>query len=589
MNHQINNNFKQPNRAPINKNVGFNPNRRVGPKKPGSRPNGANKNVKRVPIKQPQGANKTYLSPNTPTTYNPVNNNSISNKNLSQINLSSVHLNKNRRRNPKNIKNKISVPNTYNKNKTHQMISLDAINLNGNNNINQPKKLQVNPLFNSHKNQGIKNVKVNLDTNTKENLPIDSIEKNEFTLKELMNLNVDSDKTEKVFVKGVMKYKIKDQKILDAIASGEWFEEPKIEETISDNQNEQVIENQQLESEFANVEVVDTNQEVQTVEYGDQNIVDNNQTDLYKDQPLNVDLDKNKSLEDFDLNLPASKIVETWNKNLWKQEDVLYKLYNLSYNKNNDPLVEGSLKNISLDIFPGDRIAIMSNDSYSDSLLLDVLTNKKEKESGYIFCNLKRGQKWLDVYSEEFKGFNVEQFNQKNTALYQLKSPNYIAYANSKNDTIASTFKKIFKAYQAKIDETILNNLLSLLQLDKEMKLKIVDATILHNRKINFICDVLFKKKVIVLNNITSNLDVRQKMNFYRYINNLYQNSDTVIIFNVKDTIEVKLFANRLVMIDEGELLVNKRLKDILNTFETLDLFIVSVFDNLNKKYIEKR
>lgn len=659
MNNQINNKKRQPNRNAPNHNVGFNPNRRINGPKKNNKPNGLNTaSHKNIPTKQQTGIpnklpnnqhNKPIgtkpitppkpinSKPNTigqpqhkpvnhkPNLPKPITNNNNNKNNLNPINLSNKTLNnqpnnkfnKNKKISNKNLKNKVTIPNTYDKNKNLTIVPIQTIDqqdIKGD--LSQPSKLLVDNIVNENKTVEIQNVKVDLQNNTRENLPIESIEKNQFTLKELINLDVDIDDTEKVFVKGTMKYKITRQEVLNAIASGEWFDKSKkeIENILADtkvvketSKNVEEINNLSItvDKEFENIETITTNQEINQPEYSQENVVENtnnNQANFsYVDKQENINTDNQQLVDNNNSTINKQQNVvfnpipttfninDTWNKNLWRQEDILYKIYNITYNKNHEPEKQGYLNNVCLDIYPGDRIAFMSNDSISDSTLLDILINKIEKDSGYVFCNLKREQKWLDIHSNEYKGFDLETFNQKNKEMYQFNSPDYLVYANYKMDTIWSAFKKIFNAFKVKPNEIVFNELTKLLKLDEDKKVKINDLTDLHIRKINFICDVLFSKKVIVINNITNNLDVPQKLNFYRYINILFEKTDNVVLYNIQDIMEVKLFANRLVIIDNGDFVVNKRLKDILNTFETLDIFIVDVLDKLNKKYIEKR
>lgn len=306
--------------------------------------------------------------------------------------------------------------------------------------------------------------------------------------------------------------------------------------------------------------------------------------DTFQDTFEQIEYDKKI---DYEEKIKPLQIVKNWNKKLWRPEDVLYKIYNISFNQNHDDPYAGCLYNFSFDIYPGDRIAILSHDSMSDLLLLDILKNYVPKDSGYVFFNLKREQKWFDIYSSEFDGFDIEMYNRRYEAIYQLQSPDYFEYGKNKNDTVDSTFKKIFNKIKQVVNEKLFNDLLYLLDFEKELDTLMSSLDDLKSRKFVFICDVLIGKKIIIMSNLTEGFDITQKISFYRYINALYQDSDTVIIFNVKDSFEVKLLANRLIIIDDGEPVVNKRIKDILNTFETLDTFIIEAFDKLHKKYLE--
>ncbi len=468
------------------------------------------------------------------------------------------------------------------------------------------------------------------------------LSKNLFTLKELIDLNIDVDYTKKVFMNGTTKYSITNELVLEQLQNGDWFksEEEKQHDYFYNNaieknnvdeitdefyqqDDDQINFNNQQDDLFYNNQNI-SNQEIvydqlndnqQVVSSYRENIQDQytnyDSLEQHLEKPINVEDGnvqddykyENEYYDDVDESLnyvehgnydgyqqlpDANEIVSNWNKKLWRTEDILYKVYNISYNQNHEDPNQGCLYNLSFDVFPGDRIAIMAHDSVSDVLLMDILSNRVNKDSGYVFFNLKREQKWFDIYSNDYDGFDIELYNRRNDAIYQFQSPDYLAYATSKNDTISSTFKKIFNSVNYVVNEQVYEDLLYLLDIEKDLKTPIHVLSELQKRKFIFMCDVLIGKKIILMINLTEGFDMTQKLSFYRYINALYQDSDTVLIFNVKDSIEIKLLASRLMIIDDGEVVVNKKLKDILNSFETLDTFIVDVFDRLHKKYIQQ-
>ncbi|WP_412031970.1 hypothetical protein [Malacoplasma muris] len=479
---------------------------------------------------------------------------------------------------------------------------------------------------------------VNKNDTSIENL---DLSKNLFTLKELIDLNIDVDYTKKVFMNGTTKYSITNEFVLEQLQNGDWFksEEEKQHDYFYNNaieknnvdeindefyqQDDQINFNNQQDDLFYDNQNI-SNQEIVYDQLNDNQQVVSDYNENIQDQHINYDsleqhLEKpidveygsvqndykyeNDYYDDVDESLnyvehgnydgyqqlpDANEIVSNWNKKLWRTEDILYKVYNISYNQNHEDPNQGCLYNLSFDVFPGDRIAIMAHDSVSDVLLMDILSNRVNKDSGYVFFNLKREQKWFDIYSNDYDGFDIELYNRRNDAIYQFQSPDYLAYATSKNDTISSTFKKIFNSVNYVVNEQVYEDLLYLLDIEKDLKTPIHVLSELQKRKFIFMCDVLIGKKIILMINLTEGFDMTQKLSFYRYINALYQDSDTVLIFNVKDSIEIKLLASRLMIIDDGEVVVNKKIKDILNSFETLDTFIVDVFDRLHKKYIQQ-
>lgn len=280
-------------------------------------------------------------------------------------------------------------------------------------------------------------------------------------------------------------------------------------------------------------------------------------------------------------------VIESANKKLWKPNDVIYKVYNVSYNQNKTNKDLGCLYNVSFDIFPGDRIALLASDSISDRFLIEILKNNIAMDSGYIFFNLKREHKWYDIFSDEYNAIDVDLYNSRHQVIYQLQSPDYFAYGASKHDTVSSTFKKFFNSISFLVNNSVYENLVYLLNLHDKMKKNIHTLDELEKARFTFICDVLIGKKIILFSNLTYDFDINQKISFFRYINSLFQGTDVILIFTVKDTFEVKLLSNRLLIIDEGVTVVDKKVVDILKVYNSLDTFIYAVFDKIHKRIME--
>lgn len=460
-----------------------------------------------------------------------------------------------------------------------------------------------------------------------------------YTLAELNEMEISVENTTKKFYMGKMYYKLTDEYLnyLSKIQNGDYTNQEntltshgkeldnnltKKEQEIdyelnfdnpvksNENLSNQELEKSNLVSKKEKVNKNTNNYENNIDEDEDEDEELNNlviEDDVEFDQKLltgpDIQLDENIYLNEDEINgttnvdgdIPENdssnlenlindhtQILLNQNKNL--DTDLEYKIYSLSFNKNEKRKDLGKLDNITFDIYPKDRIMVLGSDkSKTSTTLIDVLSRRHEKQSGYVYFNIKRKQKWVDMYSKEFKQYDLDMVNKKSDVLYQLESPDYFSYGSEKKDTPLSLFKKVFYAIDVLVSESLFYKLIEIFDFKPLIKKHISQLSDTEKRIFVLICDILIGKHVLIIPLTEFKLEINKKIEFFSLLNNMNKNKSTIIIFSSWDILDAKIFANRVLCLDEGKMILDKKINDILKIHNSLDKFLLDYLQTNNR------
>ncbi|WPL38338.1 hypothetical protein [Malacoplasma iowae] len=219
----------------------------------------------------------------------------------------------------------------------------------------------------------------------------------------------------------------------------------------------------------------------------------------------------------------------------------------------------------------------------TSTTLIDVLSRRHEKQSGYVYFNIKRKQKWVDMYSKEFKQYDLDMVNKKSDVLYQLESPDYFSYGSEKKDTPLSLFKKVFYAIDVLVSESLFYKLIEIFDFKPLIKKHISQLSDTEKRIFVLICDILIGKHVLIIPLTEFKLEINKKIEFFSLLNNMNKNKSTIIIFSSWDILDAKIFANRVLCLDEGKMILDKKINDILKIHNSLDKFLLDYLQTNNR------
>lgn len=426
-----------------------------------------------------------------------------------------------------------------------------------------------------------------------------------YTLIELNNMGISVENTVKKFYMGKMYYKLTDEYLnyLNEQQNGNISNQEENSFTQSTSVD---VNYESSNNDFYNKEEIDYELDVSDTNNGNNFLNDyNNSEEQYFDFESDQSLEHNQDvyMSEDDVNgttyvegeIPDSdkynleNLINVHNDILFNQDknlesDLEYKIYNLSFNKEQLRKDLGKLDNITFDVYPKDRVMVLSSDeSKTSTTLIDVLSRRYEKNGGYVYFNIKRKQKWIDMYSKEFKQYDLDMINKKSDILYQLESPDYFSYGAEKRDTSLSLFKKVFYAIDVIVSETLFYKLIEIFDFKPVLKKVISQLSDVERRIFILICDILIGKHVLLIPLTELKLEINRKIDLFTLLNDLSQNKSTIVIFSSWDILDAKIFANRVICLDQGKKILDKNVNDILKVHESLDSFLLEYLQSSSR------
>lgn len=254
--------------------------------------------------------------------------------------------------------------------------------------------------------------------------------------------------------------------------------------------------------------------------------------------------------------------------------DVIYRVQNIDFNTwNEDDIYFGyKLNKINFDIYKGDRIVILSENFISNQLLIDVLRGDEIKTSGYVYKNVSRSQKWIDVDEDSFDE-NVSDFNE--IIFNGLMSPDYLSFGYRKRDTVATLMQKVFVALKVNVDEEFKYNLIRLMKFDDFLRKNVFELDDLNLEKFITICDILIGKKILLIKSICQGMAHNDKIELLNFLNRYFDKKRITVLYASDDFLEANIVANKIMILKDGFIVDFKNVDNVLKTHNTINDFIL--------------
>ena len=264
-------------------------------------------------------------------------------------------------------------------------------------------------------------------------------------------------------------------------------------------------------------------------------------------------------------------------KHDYANSNVFYRVSNIEFNTwNEDDIYFGyKLNDISFDIFSTDRIVIISDNSISNQLLIDVLRGDETKTSGYIYKNLVRAQKWIDIDDPEYDQYKIQSMDLNEEVYYGLTSPDYLSFGINKKDNVGITMSKIFKALQVQVNEQFKEKLLKLMKFESFLNVNVFELDDLNLEKFITICDILIGKKIILMKSICQGMTYNDKTELFKFLNKYFDAKKVTVLYAADDYLVANLLATKIMIIKEGNLIDVKRVDNLLAYFNSINDYIL--------------
>ncbi|UZK64462.1 ATP-binding cassette domain-containing protein [Mycoplasma mycoides subsp. capri] len=225
----------------------------------------------------------------------------------------------------------------------------------------------------------------------------------------------------------------------------------------------------------------------------------------------------------------------------------------VQYNNKSDLV----LKNINLDIFQGELVAIIGPSGVGKSTLFKIIINSLRPVKGQV-----------KVFDKDILKFNKKQkrlFISKIGFLTQ--TPNLIYTDNVYNNIIRSTskyknnFYKFFSILTRKQKIAIFEKLDELNILDKAF-FKVSELSGGQQQRVEIAKLLIKDVELILADEPTSNLDKKTSIEVLKVLKNISKQNKTILV-NIHDLSLVKRYFDRVIAINNKQIVFDKKTKDI--------------------------
>lgn len=269
-----------------------------------------------------------------------------------------------------------------------------------------------------------------------------------------------------------------------------------------------------------------------------------------------------------------SKIYEL--KDNYVNNNIFYKVQNVFFNTwDEDNIYFGyKLEDVTFDVYSGDRIVVISDDSITNQLLIDVLRGDEVKTSGYVYKNLFRKNQWIDTDDLKFNYSTLNDIDLNDELMYGLTSPDYLSFGLKKKDNVLVSMKKIFSSLGKSPNEKFVMRLIELMSFDSETNKNIFELDDLNLEKFITICDIAIDKKMILIKNICQGMSFNQKNDLLIFLNEYFTKNNVTVIYASDDLYDVNLCASKVMVIKKSQVIDFKPIEKILDTFKTVNDYV---------------
>lgn len=215
---------------------------------------------------------------------------------------------------------------------------------------------------------------------------------------------------------------------------------------------------------------------------------------------------------------------------------------------------QDSLQNINLTVHTGDKYGIFGPNGAGKTTLISILCGIIEATEGTV-CYLK-DQKKVDFRAiQPHIGFVPQEY-----ALYQELSPiQNLMY-----------FGALYNLSKAALKQRI-PEILNVLGLSHVAKHKISTFSGGMKRRVNLAIGIIHQPTILFLDEPTVGVDVQSKVAILKFLNVLNE-AGTTIVYTSHHLSEAQEFCNRIAMMDQGKIIMEGDLKELLIDHHVDDL-----------------
>jgi ABC-type cobalt transport system, ATPase component len=213
-----------------------------------------------------------------------------------------------------------------------------------------------------------------------------------------------------------------------------------------------------------------------------------------------------------------------------------------------------ALKNINIRISKGECVFIMGSNGAGKTTLIKHINGILKPTKGEVWVNGKNT-----------KNFTVAELSKIVGIVFQ--NPDHQIFASSVYEEVAFALRN-FK-FDEKYIENKVNETLKFFSLEKYKEASPLFLSGGEKKRVTIASVVCYEPEILVLDEPTVGLDLKQRKNLVNLVNELKKMNKTIIVVTHDIDFAIEL-ANRVIIMNEGEVLKEGSISDIIYDEETL-------------------
>lgn len=209
------------------------------------------------------------------------------------------------------------------------------------------------------------------------------------------------------------------------------------------------------------------------------------------------------------------------------------------------------LKNISLDIYEGENIALLGGNGAGKTTFVEILAGLNKASSGEI--------KYLFNYKKNFQEKIGIQFQDSSY-------PPAIS--------VKEVIKFMINIYGTKMNNDELNALIKIFGVDDYYKKRASKLSGGQQQRLNVLLALLHKPHIIFLDELSTGLDISIRTRIKRFIKDYSIENKMLIILVSHDMGEVQELCDRVIFIKNGNIVENSLIESIIKKHKSVELFV---------------
>lgn len=211
------------------------------------------------------------------------------------------------------------------------------------------------------------------------------------------------------------------------------------------------------------------------------------------------------------------------------------------------------LKDINLEVFKGEHLALIGANGCGKSTLVEIILNTIEKSSGDIQYNFNK--------ENIYKIFGT-----------QFQEANYPSGLKVKD--VVSFFEDVYDVN----DKVYIDSLINGFNLSEIWKLKIKDLSGGQLQRVNIMLALIHKPKVLILDEITNGLDILARQQIKNFIKLIVKENDLTLIIISHNVEEIEELSDRVLFINNKTISSNLKVTDILEKYGSMVNYTNKIF-----------